>query len=140
MIEMLPKEHVLTSCAAVIICAALLGLRPSELVIWAALAAVATVLIDFDHLLIMLALKDRRPIAVEIITHPQRYTNVTTLRDRMHFAGFGILRMKAHFAETLAAALIMLYLDFPYGAPVLISLWVHCATDMAQMINDPRHR
>ena len=137
---MLPKAHIITSGSAVLAYALLIGRPPTDTIVWVALASAATVLIDVDHLLIQLAIRDRRPIAIRIITHPLDYLDVRKLQCALNYKGFGTLRMKVHLAEVLAAAVFCLLLRPPYASPVLLSLFVHIVCDLYEMARDQEAR
>lgn len=137
---MFPKAHVITSAAPVAAYAILSGMSLPEVVIWSALAAAVTVLIDFDHLLIQLLMPKRRRIILDIIRHPLRHSRVSVMRDRLHYSGFGILRMRVHLAETLAASAVFYLLSIPYAVPILMSLLIHCALDLYETVLDPDTR
>jgi hypothetical protein len=137
---MFPKAHVITSGSAVLAYALILGLPPAGIVVWVVLASAATVLIDVDHILIQLAIRERRPVAIRIITHPFDYLDVGKLQRALHYEGFGTLRMKVHLAEVLAAAVFCLLVRPPYASPVLLSLFVHLVCDLYEMTVDPDAR
>lgn len=117
-----------------------LGLPAVDVVVWLLLATLATVLIDVDHLLLQLAMPDRRHIVVEIISHPLEHVDWRIITEKTHYPGFGILRMKSHIILTVAAAFISWYYTIPYSTPVVLSLWVHTIMDMGETIAYPEYR
>ncbi|MFH1055238.1 MAG: hypothetical protein V1744_03990 [Candidatus Altiarchaeota archaeon] len=135
-----PKTHILTSCLAVLMAAALSQTTYSEAFFWLVLAAAATLLIDADHFISQLLMKDRRPIVVDILKHPLDYMDTAKLIGRLHYPGFGILRVEYHLIETSVLTGFMLYYSMPYQIPVLLSLWVHCALDIIQVLREPWSR
>jgi hypothetical protein len=139
-IRMYPKNHILTSATPILLYALLVNLPPRETIIWAVLAATAAVLIDLDHFVLLLLMKDRRHTVFDIATHPLNYVDVEKIRNRIHFKGFGILRMKAHLAETFGLSLLFLCTRPPYSVPILASLLIHCTMDLYEMIRDPDSR
>ncbi len=136
---MFPKEHIITSGAAVALCVYILGIGFQEFILWIALSTIATVAIDLDHFLLQFLNPKRRHIIVEILKNPKKYRSVQVLRDRLHYPGFGVLRMYAHAIEVAAVIILMVHFRLPYSMPVGISLMTHLLTDIIQTIMCPKH-
>jgi len=137
---MFPKEHVITSCIGVMALAAYLRISAGESLIWLAAAAAATVAIDLDHIAILCLRRDGRRTLLDVARNIRHYRSVRRIRDRFHFRGFGILRLITHVAIASAFSAAMPYYGIPYGTPVLASLWIHIAADLAQTIANPSAR
>jgi hypothetical protein len=137
---MRPATHMATSCLAVAAVALWEGMPPAETAAWCVLAAAATLAIDLDHFAIQYLDPRRRHVVAGILRDPLGHVDVKKLICLLHYPGFGILRMKAHVAQSAAATAVMLYFGLPYSQPVLVSLWVHVAADAIELITDPRTR
>ena len=137
---MRPLVHVLSSGAVVLAYAVRAGLPEAESAAWVVCAVAATLLLDLDHFILQLLMEDRRRQAIEMLAHPLEYADWRKVVDRMHYPGFGILRMKSHIIVTAAATLLLGVLHNPYSAPILLSLWVHTAVDLIQTAVSPKSR
>jgi hypothetical protein len=137
---MQPKNHILTSGAAVLALALYIGLPIRETAIWTAAACIATVALDLDHFILQLLMPDRRHIIIDVLTHPLRHLDMDKLARTLHYDGFGILRAKWHFAETAAATAALFLLGFPFATPIAVSLWVHTLMDLGHLVVYPQCR
>lgn len=100
----------------------------------------ATLIIDLDHLLLQLLMSDRRRIVLEVILKPHLHLDMKRLVDKLHYSGFGIMRMKSHLLETAAVFLVTYHYTIPYSAPLLASLTTHCLMDMLELWRCPERR
>jgi hypothetical protein len=82
----------------------------------------------------------RRANVLKILANPLDYMDSSKVIGLLHYPGFGVLRLKYHLFETALATLAFWYFSLPYAVPVLVSLWVHCMMDLAQVLHLPESR
>ena len=107
---------------------------------WVLSASVVGVFLDIDHLILQLIIPYRRKTALEVISNPLVLFDTKKLIAKMHYPGFGILRMKSHLILSFTLTILLAWHPINYSTPVIASLWVHCLLDATELIINPNSR
>jgi hypothetical protein len=137
---MYPKEHAITSTAAVLLYAIASGVDAPTTSLWAAIAVVSTIAIDVDHLLVLLARGDFSHIRMFLADPFVVFRSPAKIKDEIYFKGFGGIRLVSHSAVIATAYLVSERLAPNLTAPLMLSLIVHCALDVWDYIENPQDR
>ncbi len=135
-----PKVHVASSAAVALAYGLWISAEPVQLLLWVVVAAAATLLLDLDHILILLVRRESRPALKEMMGNPRMYMSVDRIRDKIFYPGMGLLRLETHFLITLAASLLMPAYNIPYAQPIALSLWTHFIVDGVEALMQPEKR
>ncbi|MBU0762142.1 MAG: hypothetical protein KKD39_03890 [Candidatus Altiarchaeota archaeon] len=137
---MYPKQHVITSTAAVILYGLYIGLPVQVLLVWVIVSSAVTVLLDLDHFFVILFFKKKRHVFFELLAHPLKKRKVVEVRNMLHFKGLGYVRLISHSVLIGFFYLLTKNYVIPFVEPIFVSLVVHLAADVLQTIFYPEHR
>ncbi|MDY6761795.1 MAG: hypothetical protein SVY41_01995 [Candidatus Nanohaloarchaea archaeon] len=107
---MYPRQHAVVSVLTASLYAAVTGITPVSILLWAVIGGVAGVFIDVDHLLLTAVVAGNQETALHWFRHPARaLLKPRQLVDDIHYGGRAIYvhRIGTHFAVLALLALLV---------------------------------
>ncbi len=118
-----PVNHIWTSGLAVLITGVYLQLGFSSLAFWLAIGITATIAIDIDHLVILIALRKRLgKISMDAASWNGKFLQVRNFYE---------YKMTAHILQAAAVSFLILWMPNMFLIPVIISMMVHILADIS---------
>jgi hypothetical protein len=139
--RMFPLTHTWTSGLAVLLLALGSSIPAQIIVEWVLVGAVASILLDLDHLLLPLLFSESRRKFTRIFGKPLFYlTNMDELRGILYSPGTTEARIIIHVLFITVILAFILRNSPDYFLPVAASLLTHIAFDAAETIVEPDKR
>lgn len=125
----LPKQHVVAAVLLVVLLSVLLKLSLETALLWLVIAAIVAVVIDFDHVLVLVLYPEKIRI---LFNFPHYLLHMEELRSQLHFKGYAIIRFITHFIWGGFITLVTLYYFDQFFVPVVSSFASHLALDVVE--------